>query len=159
MTSRIFAASIVVLGIGAASLLVETSAGSAPLVAASALVRPGAPPPVAAPSFAHRFVPRGIGAFSRMDGFHRGSRFGDGRGQAVPLWWGYASTFPGYYPPYAAPEYLPPYGDLPYASPPYVNFSERSRPVVAHAPECRTDSQTVPSESGGERTIHITRCN
>jgi hypothetical protein len=158
MSSRIFAASIVVIGIGAMIPPVETSAGSAPLAAAP-MVRPGAPPHVAAPPSARRFVPRGTGAFPRIDGFHRMSRLGDGRGQVFPQWWGYASTFPDYYPPaYAAPEYGAPYGEFPYVSPPYVNFSERSRPIVAHAPECRTDTQKVPSESGGERTINITRC-
>ena len=81
-------------------------------------------------------------------------RRADRRQPGFPLWWGYASYPPDYY-PY---EYAAPYGDLPYAYPPMENFSERSRPVVAHPSECRTDIQKVPSETGGEHAINITRC-
>jgi hypothetical protein len=158
MSSRILAASIIVIGVGTMVTPVETSAaGSAPLVAAP-IVTPGARPPVAALPFAHRFVPRTTGAFPmRMDGFRRASRLGERLGAGFPLGWDYGSPYPGYY-PYGAPEYAAPYGPYPYPYPPMENFSERSRPVVARPPECHTDTQKVPSESGGERTINITRC-
>ena len=156
MTSRMFAASIVALGIGAMVAPVETSAGSGGLIAAPSLSARGAVhPSVAAPSFAHTSLRRGMtGAFpTHVDGF-RMSRPGDRRGPGFPMWWGYAPSVPNYYPS----EYVAPTGESPYAYPPTENFSERSRPVVTHPPECRTDTQTVPSESGGERTINITRC-
>ena len=82
------------------------------------------------------------------------SRRTDHRQPGFPLWWGYAS-YPSDYYPY---EYAAPYGDLPYAYPPMANFSERSRPIVTYQPGCHTDTQKVPSESGGERSINITRC-
>jgi hypothetical protein len=76
----------------------------------------------------------------------------DHRQPGFPLWWGYASP---YYPsenaaPFEQPFYYPAY--------PQDNWAERSRPVVTYEPGCRTDTQKVPSESGSERTIHITRC-
>jgi hypothetical protein len=84
---------------------------------------------------------------------------GERRGLGFPLWWGYGSPLATDYPTtYTAPEYVGRYGEIPYGYPPMENFSERSRPVVTRPPECRTDSQKVPSESGGERTINITRC-
>jgi hypothetical protein len=154
MSARILAASIIVIGVGTMVTPVETSAGSATLVAGP-LVNPGAHPPAAAPPFAHRFVPRTTAAFpTRMNGFRRTSRLG---GTGFPVGWDYGSPYPGYY-TYGAPEYAAPYGQVPYGYPPMENFSERSRPVVARPPECRTDTQKVPSESGGERTINITRC-
>jgi hypothetical protein len=68
------------------------------------------------------------------------------------LWWGYEPYVPFDYPfEYAGEEPL-------YAFPPGEDFSHRSRPVVFHEPGCRTDTQTVPSQAGGERTIHIVRC-
>jgi len=138
MTSRMFAASIITLGIGAMFAPVETSAGSGGFIAAPSLAARGAPP------VARTFPPhRIIGAFPTH---RRGSGFLPG--------WGYASSVPSYYPP----EYTAPYGTFPYAYPPTENFSERSRPVAAHPPECHTDTQKVPSETGGERTINITRC-
>jgi hypothetical protein len=155
MSSRILAASIIVIGVGTMVTPVETSAaGSAPVIAGHSIVTPGARPPLAAPAFAHRFAPRTTGAFpTRMDGFRRMSRLGTG----FPVGWDYGSPYPGYY-PYGGPEYAAPYGPYPYPYPPMENFSERSRPVVARPPECHTDTQKVPSESGGERTINITRC-
>jgi hypothetical protein len=88
-----------------------------------------------------------------MRGF-RGAELGDRRGAALPLWWGFSSYVPSYDPSgYAAP-----YAQPVYIYPPTENFSERSRPVVAYPPGCRTDIQKVPSESGGERTINVTRC-
>jgi hypothetical protein len=145
MTSRILAAGIVALGIGAMAAPVESSAGSGGLAAPSFLARGAIHPSIAARS-AHTFLPR-------IDGF-RTSGPGDRRGPGFPLWWGYASSVPNYYPS----EYVVPYGQFPYAYPPTEDFSHRARPVVTHEPGCRTDTQTVSSESGGERTINITRC-
>jgi len=78
-----------------------------------------------------------------------GDRHGD---VGFPLWWA-GSYIPSY--PY---RYADPSGEVPYAYSPMENFSERSRPVVTYQPGCRTDTQTVPSEGGGERMINITRC-
>jgi hypothetical protein len=153
MTSRIFAAGIVVLGVGSIMSPVETSARSGGLVAApSSSARGAVRQSFGGPQLVHRSLPQGTtGAFPphtrdfRMAGDHRGPGF--------PLWWGYASAVPNY--PF---EYAAPYGEAPYAYPPSANFSERARPVVTHPPECRTDTQKVPSEAGGERSISITRC-
>ncbi len=156
MTSRIFAASIVVFGIGAMAVPVESSAGSGGFIAAPSLAARGAVrPSVATPSSAHAFMPRGMtgGISANIRGF-RMSRPGDRRGSRFPPPWGYASYAPIYYPS----EYAVPYEDRPYAYPPIENFSERARPVVTYQPGCRTATQTVPSEAGGERTINITRC-
>jgi hypothetical protein len=63
-----------------------------------------------------------------------------------PVWWGYA--------PDIANDYAP---DTGYPYPPVQGFYERSGPA-ANFPRCRTQSQKVPSEAGGERTINITHC-
>jgi hypothetical protein len=150
MTSRIFAAGIVVLGVGTMTAPVATSAGSgAPLAAPSSVA-----PSLVRPSFAGPLPAHGLSAFpAHMRGFRIPER-GDRRGAAFPLWGGYASSVPSYYPSgYAAP-----YAEPVYIYPPTENFSERSRPIMTRPPECRTDTQKVPSEAGGERTINITRC-
>jgi hypothetical protein len=152
MTSRFFAAGIVVLGIGAVMVPVETLAGSSGLAAPSSLARGPVRPSFPAPHLTNRFLPRG--EFPRHIGGFRMSKAAERRGLGFPLWWGYESSFPNYYPS----EYEVPYGEFPYPYPPFDNFSERSRPVVIRPSECRTDSQKVPSETGGERTINITRC-
>jgi hypothetical protein len=148
MTSRIFAAGIVALGVGAITAPVSTSARSgapAPSFVAPSLVRP---------SFAGPLPTHGFGAFpAHVRGF-RFSERADRRGAAFPLGWGYASSVPSYDPSgYAAP-----YAEPMYTYPPTEYFSERSRPILTRPPECRTDTQKVPSEAGGERTINITRC-
>jgi hypothetical protein len=152
MTSRIVAASIFLLGIGSIVAPVETSAGSGGLVTAPALAAPASIRPfLGAPPSAHMSMPpRMSREFPARIRDFRLSRLGLG----FPLWWGYPSYVPNYYPS----DYTLPYEVPPYAYPPIDNFSERSRPVVAHPPECRTDTQKVPSETGGERTINITRC-
>jgi hypothetical protein len=150
MTSRIFAAGIVVLGIGAMLAPVATSAGSGAPLAAPSIVAPS----LVRPSFAGPLPAHGLGAFpAHMRGFRMLER-GDRRGAAFPLWLGYASSGPGYYPS----GYVAPYAERLYIYPPTENFSERSRPIMTRPPECRTDTQKVPSEAGGERTINITRC-
>jgi len=86
----------------------------------------------------------------------RVARIRDDRQLRFPLWWGYGFNTPGYYPS----EYVAPYDQRTYAYPIYPTdtWEERSRPVVTYQPGCRTDTQKVPSESGGEHTINVTRC-
>jgi hypothetical protein len=148
-----FAASIVLLGVGLMVAPAETSARSGGFVAAPAwgAARPSVATPISArPSWPQRMT----GAFpASIKGFRMSRRF-EHRLPGFPTWWGYASYPPDYYPS----EYAAPYGEVPYAYPSMENFSERSRPVVTYQPGCRTDTQKVPSESGGERSINITRC-
>jgi hypothetical protein len=149
MTSRMFAASIIALGIGLMVVPIET-ARSGGLVAASSLTAQSPVRPSLAPR-AHMSLRRDFPA--HMRGF-RMSRLQDLRRRELPLWWGYAPDYSNYYPS----EYAAPYAEPPYAYQPSADFSERSRPVVFYQPGCRTDTQKVPSETGGERTINITRC-
>jgi hypothetical protein len=156
MTSRLFAASIVLLGIGSMISPAETLARSGGFVAAPSLpARGAARPSVSASFFAHTSPRlRMTGEFpGHMRGFRMSRRF-DHRQPDFPLWWGYGSYPTDYY-PY---DYGAPVGEAPYSYSPMENFSERSRPVVTYQPGCRTDTQKVPSESGGERSINITRC-
>src|SRR5450755_4501334 len=130
MTSRMFAASIVLLGIGAMVAPVETSARSGGVIAVRSLSAGGVVrPSVAVPFFAHASFPHGMpGAFpARIRGFQM-SRFGDHRDPGFPL-----PNVPSYYPS----EYAIPYGEPPYGYRPVENFSERSRPVVTYQPGCR----------------------
>jgi hypothetical protein len=149
MTHRILAASIILLCSG---LAVPISA--APMGRSAhppALVKPGQPIPI--PPTSRAFVRSFRERSDALRPFGRRSFAG------FP-WWGYGSYGPADFPSDYAPEQEPltyPY-PYPYPYPPYENFSERSRPPVFYQPGCRTDTQTVPSESGGERTIHITRC-
>ncbi len=149
MIFRIFAAGIVVLGIGTLAAPVETSARSGGFVAASSLgARSFVRPSIATPFSAHTFRPEGM---RQMNGFHM-SRERERQSPGSP-WWGYASYLPSYYPS----DYAAPYAGFAYPYP-TENFSERSRPIVTYQPGCRTETQKVPSESGGERSINITRC-
>jgi hypothetical protein len=156
MSFRIFAAGIVVLGFGAMIAPIETAARSGGFTAAPSLgTRGAARPSVATPFFSHPFRPeRFSGAFSKPQNGLSMSREAERRGFGFPLWWDYASYPPSYYPT----EYSAPYGEFPYPYPPTEEFSERSRPIVTYRPGCRTDTQKVPSETGGERSINITRC-
>jgi hypothetical protein len=136
-------AALVTLGLGATMAPDETSARPGGFVAAPSLAAHG---PVRS-SFASPHS-----ALAHVRDF-RTVRPGDHhRDTGFPVWWT-GSYLPSY--PYG---YVDPSGEVPYAYPPLENFSERSRPVVTYQRACRTDSQTVPSESGGERTINITRC-
>ena len=78
--------------------------------------------------------------------------------QGFPFWWTYAGGAPYYDPDYYPSDYQPNYGLPATAYPPFEDYPPQRRPVVPHEPECRTDTQKVPSEAGGERTINITRC-
>jgi hypothetical protein len=163
MIFRVFAASIVVLGIATMAAPIETSARSGGFVSASSLgARSFVRPAIATPFSAHAFRPEGM---RPLNGFHtarqaerqRAERQSAERQSAErqspgsPWWWGYGSDLPSYYPG----EYS--YGGFPYPYP-AENFSERSRPIVTYQPGCRTETQKVPSEGGGERSINITRC-
>jgi hypothetical protein len=134
---------LVALGLGTVITSVETSARAGGFVAAPSLSAHGS----VRSSFASPHS-----ALAHMRDF-RMARPGDRRGGVgFPLWW--AGTYlPSY--PYG---YAEPYAEVPNAYPLMENFSERSRPIATHEPSCRIDTKTVPSESGGERTIHITRC-
>jgi hypothetical protein len=150
MTSRMFAASIVLLAVGSMIAPVETLAESNGFIVATSLPARGAVrSSVTATLSAHTSLPRGmIGEFPTHLADSRMSRPGNRRGPGFPLWWGY----PSYY----LSDYVIPYQESPYLYPPTENFSERSRPI--YQPGCRTDTQTVPSKNGGEHTINITRC-
>jgi hypothetical protein len=102
------------------------------------LVRPGQVPPLA--------TPPAQAAVSRMSGlaFARHRRF-----------FGFDAPVAGF----------GTYGPL--SEPVYVGTVERPLPppVLENAPRngepmnvCQTEERTVPSEAGGQRTIHITRC-
>jgi hypothetical protein len=151
MTSRMFAAGIVVFAVAASG---ETGAAwAAGFVSVPSLpARSAVGPAVARVPFAHTFQHRGmVGSFPlRLNG-SRVARMRDDRQLGFPLWWGYASN---------PSENVAPYEQRTYAYPAYPieNWEERSRPVVTYEPGCRTDTQKVPSDSGGEHSINITRC-
>jgi hypothetical protein len=155
MIYRMFVTSIVALGIGSMIAPIETSARpggftSVPSLPAAGVARAA----IAGARFAHMAPRHGMaGSFawhvhgSRLEGAR------DRREPGFPLWAGYA---PYYYPPgYVVPSEQPAYV---YPAYPPDYWEERSRPVVTYQPGCRTDTQTVPSESGSARTINITRC-
>ena len=181
MTSRMFAASIVLLGIGSMIAPVETSAKSGGLIAAPSLSARGAVrPSVAAPPSLRTSLPHGMtGEFRARTGEFRAhtgefrahirdfrmrdfrfARFGDRRRFGFSPWWGYAPYFTSYYPSdYAAPYQDPPYAYPSTEYPPTENSSERPRPVVVYQSGCRTDTEKVPSATGGEATVSVTRCH
>ena len=129
MTTRVLTACIVLSGVVALLTPVATLAGAE-----------GRAPPVP-PALGRGVVrPPLIQHFPEM-------RF---RHHTGPVWWGYAPDIASGYPPESAPEAGYPY-------PPIQGFYERSGPPPSY-PRCRTDSQKVPSEAGGERTINITHC-
>jgi len=153
MTLRALAAGILVFGIGAIPSSDSWAAPGGHVAAAPAFAAPGAPVMRSSPLMAH---PRMNGAFhfrvGAMHGF-RFSRFRDRFAPGFPSWWGYASAGP-----YDDPaDYVQTYGTPTVAYPPFQGFPQ-TQPLTPHVPECRTDSQTVPSEGGGQRTINITRC-
>jgi hypothetical protein len=154
MIFRIFAASIVVLGITTMAAPVETSARSGGFVSGSSLgARSFVQRAIATPFSPHIFRPDGMRQFNSFHMARQAERqSAERQSPGSPWWWGYESDLAGYYPAgYAAP-----YGfAYPY---PAENFSERSRPIVTYQPGCRTETQKVPSEGGGERSINITRC-
>jgi hypothetical protein len=142
MLHRIVAAGIGLLGASCLAAPLAISAGignniGRPAASSLPLVDPGKPipnPPSSGGSHKH-FVFR----------FREHQQLVTG----TPLWWGYAGDGP-YYPPVAPVPVETTIFDLP--------PQERSRPPVFHEPICRTDTVTVPSESGGTSSINITRC-
>jgi hypothetical protein len=144
-----------ILGIVTMIAPVETSARSGGFVAAPSSSAPGAiRPSFASPHAVHQPLQHGTASeLSAHVRDFRTARPGDRRGSpGFPLWWA-GAYLPSY--PYG---YADPSVEVPYSYPVMENFSERSRPVVTRQPGCRTDTQTVPSEGGGERAINITRC-
>jgi hypothetical protein len=149
MIFRIFAASIVVLGIATMAAPVATSARSGGFVSASSLgARSFARPAIVTPFSGHAFRPEGMRPFLAR---HAERQNAEHQSPGSPWWWGDGSDLTSYYPAGYA------YGGFPYLYP-AENFSERSRPIVTYQPGCHTESQKVPSEGGGERSINITRC-
>jgi hypothetical protein len=152
MTSRILAGGIIAVGIGAITLPLETSAGSGGLSAAAPLAASAFVRPSFSPSQLLHMSGRSAG---QMRGFRRSEPV-ERQVSGFPSWWGDVSAWPNDYPyPYG---YAAPYAEPAQIHPTIEDWSERSRPVVTRAPECRTDTQEVPSETGGRRTINITRC-
>ena len=153
MIFRILAASIVVLGITTMAAPVETSARSGGFVSGSSLgARSFVQPAIATPFSAHAFRPEPMRQFNGLHFARQAERqSAERQSPGSPWWWGYGSDLPSYYPAGYA------YGGFPYPYP-AENFSERSRPIVTYQPGCRTETQKVPSEGGGERSINITRC-
>ena len=75
----------------------------------------------------------------------------------VPFWGGLDDTGP-YYPAYYPSADTAPDDD---SAPTAADDSAAPRPrmpIAIYRPGCRTQAQTVPSEDGGTRTVHITRC-
>jgi hypothetical protein len=161
-----FTAGIVVLGIGSMVAPAATAATSGGPLAAPSMSFHGAGRPSGTPGPTGHMSspPRTSGGFSTpMRGFRMSRPWDRDHDRGRFRSWG---GYPYYYPfDYAAPYYYPfdyaaPYGDQPYAYPDIENapVSERARPGIGYRPGCRTDTQSVPSENGGERTINITRC-
>ena len=67
----------------------------------------------------------------------------------LPWWTGFDDQGPYYYYPASAAGSL----DTDDGA-----AAQRPVPVAVYRPGCRTQQQTVPAESGGTRTINITRC-
>jgi len=137
MLHRIMAAAIAIVG---ASLL------AAPL--AQAFNQHGAGLPLVDPGKPIPTPPSGGGTHPHFGAFHNFRRHEE-LANGFPLWWGYA----GAYQPAETTTTEPPIFVYPSR-----DFADRSRPQVFYQPGCRTDTQTVPSEAGGTRTITITRC-
>ena len=75
-------------------------------------------------------------------------------------WWGFDAIGPYayYYPPYE-PSGAIAAGEQAASPPPTAaDGPPQPKPVVIYRPGCRTQTQTVPSEFTGTRTINITRC-
>jgi len=121
-------------------------------------LQPHGPFPAHAPFFAHgpflgHFGAHGIG-FRRFA--LRPDRF-----PGTGWWWtGFDEIGPYayYYPPYTQPGSAAP-GDQSAPPPPAAaDGTPQTRPAMIYRPGCRTQTQTVPSEFAGTRTVNITRC-
>ena len=105
---------------------------------------------------AHAARPALTHAFPARIGF-RGAHLRDRRLARFPVWPDYGSFDPFYYYP---PDYAASYAGAAVASPDADGASAPQPPnrVMVYTPGCRTQTQTVPSESGGTRAVNITRC-
>ena len=165
MTFRVLASGFVALGILATAMPADTWAGMGGRFAAPAAIHGGFHP--SGPMSSARVLPsRQVGnVFHAIPNQFRFAQFrpqhlpGFMHGRGFPFWWGAVAGGPYYYPsePYYYPtENLSAYGlpDSTYPTEP----TERRRPLPLYEPGCRTETQKVPSEAGGEHTINITRC-
>jgi hypothetical protein len=120
-------------------------------------IRPYSPAVVHAPSFARGHVgPHGIGL--HRSGLHRFAQWPDVPGTRWWWWTGLDEIGPyAYdYPPYAQSGGAPA-GER-QAPPPPAAAEGRPQAVTIYRSGCRTQTQTVPSEFAGTRTINIIRC-
>jgi hypothetical protein len=147
MTPRIVASGCVaVIGFGLMLAPVEASARGGGFGAPRGLIGPGAFHPTIA-------KPSGIHPFHAKRFYHRGPfRYG------APLLWG----TPYWYPVDTSPLYAAPYDQFVDDQPPFSAAGPGPTPrhisVVARPRVCNTQIVTVPSESGGQRAITVTRC-
>lgn len=150
MIHRMIAAGIALLGASCLAAPLAISAGVSGRISSGMnghfrapgmpLVNPGKPiPNLPSPQ---------SGSFHQHSAF-RSFRQHERFEQGTPLWWGYGPS------DYPVAEVEPSQSQV-YIYP--QEFAERPRPPVLYQPGCRTEAVTVPSESGGQRTINITRC-
>jgi hypothetical protein len=61
---------------------------------------------------------------------------------------------------YEPSDYVDPYDQASSADPDMITGAvpDGVNPVVVHRQGCRSQTMTVPSETGGERSINIVRC-
>jgi hypothetical protein len=149
MLHRMTAAGIALLGACCLAAPLAISAGMNAGMNAGMSGRPAAPSlPLVDPGKPIPNPPPQSGGNHQHFAF-RSFRHHEGAEPGTPLWWGAA----GYYPQVESePSEAPGYVYLP------RDFTDRPRPQVLYQPGCRTDTVTVPSESGGQRAINITRC-
>jgi hypothetical protein len=163
MHPRAFTAGVLAIGVGATALPTDAWAGTGGHVAAPSFMARSAGRQTVAPHVAVSAL-RPLVRKPVNNGFRapmnrlRFSQFRGPHERAFPFWWTYGSGAPYYYPDYYPPEYPPSNEPHATAYPPIENYPPQRQPVVTHEPGCRTDTQKVPSEAGGEATINIVRC-
>jgi hypothetical protein len=161
MTFRVLASGFVALGIVATAMAADAWAGMGGRFAAPAAAR-GVWHSPAALSSARVLPSRQVGNVFHANEFRFSQlqhQHGFMKGRGFPFWWGAGGGGPYYYPTepyYYPPENLSAYGypDISYPT----ESTERRRPYPLYEPGCRTETQKVQSEAGGEHTINITRC-
>jgi hypothetical protein len=100
--------------------------------------------------------------FPARVGHFRRAPFGERRFARFSAWPGFGSFDPYYFDPYYY--YPSDYAAAGVADPnidPANQGAPSARPrerVMVYTPGCRTQTQTVRAENGGERTVNITRC-
>jgi hypothetical protein len=151
-----FMAGVLAIGIGATALPTDAWAGTGGHVAAPSFM---ARSPHVAVSPVRPLVRKPVNNGFRVPMNRlRFSQFRGPHERGFPFWWTYGSGAPYYYPDYYPPEYPPSNEPPATAHPPIENYPPQRQPIVTHEPGCRTDTQKVPSEAGGEATINIVRC-